>query len=79
MSGNLWSCLKEVKALVMYDVERGMAVEPMQWKQVSTPVDLGSTELFCILVVTSVSFLTCDSALGDSLEFHQTNQGSLCV
>ena len=30
VSGNLWSCLKEVKPLVMYDVEQGMALEPIQ-------------------------------------------------
>ena len=27
VSGNLWSCLKEVKPLVMYDGERGIALE----------------------------------------------------
>ena len=30
VSGNLWGCLKEVKPLVVYDVEHGMALEPMQ-------------------------------------------------
>ena len=45
----------------------------------SSPVDLGYTELFCIPAVTSVSFLTCDSVLGDFLEFHQANKGSLRV
>ena len=29
-SRNLWSCLKEVKPIVMFDVERRMALEPMQ-------------------------------------------------
>ena len=32
----------------MYDVERGMAMEPMQGKWASSPVDLECTELFCI-------------------------------
>ena len=30
VSGNLCSCLKEVKPLVMYDVEQGIALDPMQ-------------------------------------------------
>ena len=45
----------------------------------SSRVDLGYTELFCIPAVTSVSLKTFDSVLGDSLEFHQANQGSLRV
>ena len=36
VSGDLWSCLKEFKPLVVYDVKWGMALEPMQWKQVSS-------------------------------------------
>ena len=56
VSGNLWSCLKEVKPLVMYDVERVMALEPMQGNRASFRVDLGYTELFRIPAVTSVSF-----------------------
>ena len=32
------------------------------------------TELFCVHAVTSVSFYTCESFLGDSLEFNQANQ-----
>ena len=54
-SGNLWSYLKEVKPLVMYDVERGMAPDPMQGKPASSQVDLGYTKTFCVPVVTSVS------------------------
>ena len=30
VSGNIWSCLKEVKPLVMYDAEWGIALEPLQ-------------------------------------------------
>ena len=56
MSGNLWSCLKEVKPLVVYDVEHGMALEPTQGNQASSRVDLGYTELFRLPAVTSVSF-----------------------
>ena len=54
-SGNLCSCLKEVKPLVMFDVESRSALEPMQGNQASSRVDLGCTELFRIPVVISVS------------------------
>ena len=54
-------------------------MEPMQGKWASSRFDLGYTELFCIPEVTSVFFSSCDSDLGDSLEFHQANRGSLCV
>ena len=53
-SGNLWSCLKEVKPLVMCDVECGMAPEPMHGNPASSHVDLRYTELFCITLVTSL-------------------------
>ena len=56
VSGNLWSCLKEVKPLVVYDVKRGMAMDPMQWNWASSSVDLVYTKLFHVLVLTSVSF-----------------------
>ena len=52
-----------------------MALKPMQENRVSSRVDLGYTELFRIPAVTSVSFYTCESVLGDLLEFHQANQG----
>ena len=54
-------------------------MEPMQGKWASSRVDLGHTERFCILEVTSVFFSSFDSVLGDSLEFHQANPGYLCV
>ena len=50
-----------------------MAMQPMQGKWASSQIDLWYTELFCVPEVTSVSFLFCDSVLGDSLEFHQAN------
>ena len=71
------SCLKDVKLLVVYDVEPGLALETMQGNQASSQVDVGYTELFRIPVVISVSFQTCDSVLGEFLEFHQANQGFL--
>ena len=54
-SGNLWSCLKEVNPLVIYDVECRIALEPMKGNQASSQVDLGYTELFRVPAVTSVS------------------------
>ena len=60
----------------MCEVERGMALQPMQGKRPSSRVDFVYIELFRIPAVTSVSFQTYDSVLGDSLEFHQANQGS---
>ena len=56
VSGNLWSCVKEVKPLDMYEGEWGVALEPMQGNRVLSRVDLGYTELFHIPAVTSASF-----------------------
>ena len=77
VSGNLWTVVKDVKPLVVYDVECEMAMDSMKWKCASSRVDLGFTNLFCIPEVTSVFFSCCDSVLGDSLQFHQGNRGSL--
>ena len=52
VSGNLCSFLKEVKELVLYALEHGIAMEPMKGKWASSQVDLGYTELFCIPEVT---------------------------
>ena len=79
VSGNLWIFLKDVKPLVVYDVERVMAIQPMQGKCPSSWVDLGYTNLFCIPEVTSAFFSSCNSVLGDSLVFHQGNRGALRV
>ena len=67
-----------VKPLVLYDVHRGMVMEPMQGKLASSQFDFGHTDLFCVPEVTSV-FSSCDSLVGDTLEFNQANRGSLCV
>ena len=56
-----------------------MVMEPMQGKLALSQFDLGQTDLFCVPVVTSVFISSCDSVVGDSLEFNQTNRGSLCV
>ena len=73
VSENLCSFLKEVKPLVLYALEHGIAMEPMKGKWASSRVDLGYTELFCIPKVTSVFISSCDSVLLDSLVFHQEN------
>ena len=77
VSGNLWIVVKDVKPLVFYDVKCEMAMDSMKGKCASSWVDLGYTNIFCILEVTSVFFSCCDSVLGDSLQFHQGNRGSL--
>ena len=63
----------------MYDEDRGMVMEPMQGKLASSQFDLVHTDLFFIPEVTSVFFPSCDSVVGDALEFNQANRGSLCV
>ena len=73
MSGNLCSFLKEVKPLVLYDVEHGIAMEPMNGKWASSRVDLGYTELFCIPEVTAVFLPSRDSGLAEFLVFHQAH------
>ena len=77
VSGNLWIVVKDVKPLVVYDVECEMAINSMKGKCASSWVDLGYTNLFCIPEVTSVFFSCFDRVLGDSLQFHQGNLGSL--
>ena len=77
VSGNLWIVVKDVKPLVVYDVECEMSMDSMKGKCASSWVDLGYTNLFCIPEVTSVFLSCCDSVLRDSLQFHQGNRGSL--
>ena len=71
--------LKVVKPLVLYDVERGVIMEPMQGILASSQFDFGYTEQFYIPGVTSVFFSSCDSVVVDSLEFNQANRGSLRI
>ena len=68
-----------MKPVVLYDVDRGVVMEPMQGKLASSQFDLGHIDLFCTPEVTSVFFSSCDRVVGDSLEFNQGNRGSLCV
>ena len=56
VAGDLGSCPKEAKPIVLYDGERGIALKPMQQNWSSFQVDLGYNELFHIPAVTSVSF-----------------------
>ena len=50
-----------------------MVTEPMQGKLASSEFDLGNNEIFCVPEVTSDFFSSCDSVVGDSLEFNQAN------
>ena len=56
MSGSLSRYPKEAKPIVLYDGEWGIALKPMQGNWSSFQFDLGYTELFHNLPVTSVSF-----------------------
>ena len=67
------------KPLVLCDVECAVGMEPMQGKSASSQFDFGYTEEFCIPGGTSVFFASCDSVVGDSLEFNEANRGSLRV
>ena len=78
-SGNLSCFLKGVKKLVLYDLDRGMVMDPMQGKLASSQFDLWYTKIFCVPEVTSVFFSSCDSVVEDYLEFNHANRGSLRV
>ena len=56
VSGNLCSCPKEAKPIVLFDGEWDIALKPMKGNWSSFQVDLSYTELFHIPAVTSVSF-----------------------
>ena len=73
VSGNLCRILKEIKPLVLYAVEHGIAKEQMRGKWASSCVDFGFTEVFYIPELTSEFISSCDSVLGDSLVFYQEN------
>ena len=79
VSGNLSRFLIGVKPLVLYDVDHGGVMEPMQGKLASSQFDFGCTEQFCIPAVTSVFFSSCDNVVGNSLEFNKANRASLRV
>ena len=40
--------MKEVKTFLLYHVDRGMLMEPMQGKLASSQFDLGYTNQFCV-------------------------------
>ena len=69
VSGSLCRFLNEVKPLVLYAEEHGIAMEQMMGKWVSSCVDFGYTDLFCIPELTSEFISSYDSILGDSLVF----------
>ena len=56
-----------------------MVMDTMQGKLASSQFHLGHTDLFCVPELTSVFSSSCDSVVGDSLEFNQANRGSLRV
>ena len=56
-----------------------MVMMPMQGKLASFQFDLVHSDLFCVPEVISVFFSSCDSDVGDSLEFNQANRVSLYV
>ena len=64
VSVNLWIVVKDVKPLVVYDVECEMAMNSMKGKCASSWVDLGFTNLFCIPEVTSLFFFVVTVFLG---------------
>ena len=76
VSGNLWIVVKDVMLLFVYDVECEIAMDSMKGNVLHLEL-IWVTPIFCILEVTSVFFSCCDSVLGDSLQFHQGNRGSL--
>ena len=47
-----------------------MVMKAMQGKFASSQFDLRHTDLFCVPEVTSGFFSSCDSVVGDSLEFN---------
>ena len=55
-----------------------MVMEAMPGKLASSQFHLGHTDLFCVPDVTSVFFLSCDSVVGDYLEFNQANRKRNC-
>ena len=73
VSGSLCRFLKEVKPLVLYAVEHGIAMEQTRGKWASSCVDFGYTNLFCIPELTAEFTSSCDSVLCDSLMFYQEN------
>ena len=64
-SGNLWSCLKEVKTPVIFDGDCGMALEPMQVIWASSRGEGGHLMVFFFF------FLSCGGNLGFPLELRQ--------
>ena len=54
-------------------------MDSLKGKCASSCVDLGYTNQFCVPEVTSVFFSSCDSVVGEFLEFNQANRGSLYV
>ena len=69
--GTFWSSVKQIEAPYVFDWENAIALDTMQGKLASSQFDLGHTDLFCVPEMTSGFFLSCDSVVGDALEFNQ--------
>ena len=54
-------------------------MDSIKGKCASSCVAFGYNNQFCVPEVTSVFFSSCDSLVGDSLEFNQAIRGSLCL
>ena len=67
VSGNLWIFIKDFKPLVVYDVEHGMAMDPMQGKSASSWVDLRYTNLLNFWGDISVLLVLWQCSWGFSL------------
>ena len=63
MSQGISAVSKEVKPLVLYDVEHVIVMESMKGKWATSRVDFRYTELFCNPEVTAVCLSSCDSGL----------------
>ena len=79
VSGNLSRFLKEVKPLILYAVEHGIAKAQMKGKWASSCVNFSYNELFGTPELKSECISSCHSVLGDSLVFYQENRGYLRV
>ena len=64
VSANLSSFLKGIKPLVLYDVDCGMFMKPMQGKLASSQFDLGTLNYFSFLMWHQYSFHLVTMLLG---------------
>ena len=80
---NMVSLKLEARVTGPFHFEKGISSEggndnPLQYSCLENSLDRGTWRT-TVREVTSVFFSSCDSLVGDSLEFNQANRGSLCV